>query len=109
MYNSSLSDKTKYSDFPVFKSSLFPDYNTEGAKLYDVGGRKTPKIEADEAEISKNLQKEEDLLGETDRLLARLGIKFETEFKSILNFDEDGSEDIKSGDDLKENNSDENK
>lgn len=107
LYNSNLSDKTKYSDFPVFKSSLFPDYNTEGAKLYDVGGRKTPKIEADEAEISKNLQKEEDLLGETDRLLARLGIKFETEFKSILNFDEDGSEDIKSGDDLKENNSDE--
>ncbi len=95
--------KEKHLDFPVFKSSLFPDYNTEGAKMYAVGESKTPHIEAEEAKISENLQKEEDLLGETDRLLARLGIKFETEFKSILNFDEDGSGDISSDDNPEEN------
>ena len=101
-----VSSKDKYLDFPVFKSSLFPDYNTEGAKMYAVGESKTPHIEAEEAKISENLQKEEDLLGETDRLLARLGIKFETEFKSILNFDEDGSGDISSDDNPEENSSD---
>ena len=90
------SEKTRYADFPVFKSSLFPDYNTDGAKLYDVGNGKNPKIEeqieTEEAKITKNLQKEEDLIGETDRLLARLGIRFQTEFKSILDFSEDDAE-----------------
>ena len=90
------SEKTRYADFPVFKSSLFPDYNTDGAKLYDVGNGKNPKIEeqieTEEAKITENLQKEEDLIGETDRLLARLGIRFQTEFKSILDFSEDDAE-----------------
>lgn len=90
-------EKPKNNGFPVFKSSLFPDYNTENAALYDLSAEKdiNAEIEADEAKISESLKKEEDLIGETDRLLARLGIKFNTEFNSILNFDdEDKEEDV---------------
>lgn len=88
-------EKPKNNGFPVFKSSLFPDYNTENAALYDLSAEKdiNAEIEADEAKISESLKKEEDLIGETDRLLARLGIKFNTEFKSILNFDDEDKED----------------
>ena len=88
-------EHTKRADFPVFKSSLFPDYNTEGAKMYDVKDNKIAHIETEERKISENLQKEEDLIGETDRLLARLGIKLETEFKSILDFGDTGEADEK--------------
>ena len=89
-------ENTKRADFPVFKSSLFPDYNTEGAKMYDVKENKIAHhIETEERKISENLQKEEDLIGETDRLLARLGIKLETEFKSILDFDDTDEADEK--------------
>lgn len=76
-------------DFPIFKSSLFPDYNTENAFLYDIHDTKKADIAEDEIKINENLKKEEDLIGETDRLLARLGIKFNTEFKSILEFEDD--------------------
>lgn len=88
-------EKPKNNGFPVFKSSLFPDYNTENAVLYDLSAEKdiNAEIEADEAKISESLKKEEDLIGETDRLLARLGIKFNTEFNSILNFDDEDKED----------------
>lgn len=48
--------------------------------------------EEEEEKISENLKKEEELIGETDRLLARLGIKLGTEFNSILDFDDDDSE-----------------
>ena len=51
------------------------------------------QIETEEAKITENLQKEEDLIGETDRLLARLGIRFQTEFKSILDFGAEGDKD----------------
>lgn len=87
-------EKPKNNGFPVFKSSLFPDYNTENAALYDLSAEKdiNAEIEADEAKISESLKKEEDLIGETDRLLARLGIKFNTEFNSILNFDDEDKE-----------------
>ena len=90
-YRRYISEKTKNADFPVFKSSLFPDYNTDGAALYDIQPDKDVNaiINEDEAKIHENLKKEEDLIGETDRLLARLGIKFNTEFKSILDFDDD--------------------
>ena len=91
-------EHTKRADFPVFKSSLFPDYNTEGAKMYDVKDNKIAHIETEERKISENLQKEEDLIGETDRLLARLGIKLETEFKSILDFGDTGEADEKDAD-----------
>ena len=77
-------------DFPIFKSSLFPDYNTENAFLYDIHDTKKADTAEDEIKINENLKKEEDLIGETDRLLARLGIKFNAEFKSILEFDDDG-------------------
>lgn len=88
-------EKPKNNGFPVFKSSLFPDYNTENAALYDLSAEKdiNAEIEADEAKISESLKKEEDLIGETDRLLARLGIKFNTDFNSILNFDDEDKED----------------
>ena len=88
-------EKPKNNGFPVFKSSLFPDYNTENAALYDLSAEKdiNAEIEADEAKISESLKKEEDLIGETDRLLARLGIKFNTEFNYILNFDDEDKED----------------
>lgn len=77
-------------DFPVFKSSLFPDYNTDGAVMYDLrGSDKAKEIEKEEVKITENLRKEEDLISETDRLLARLGIKFNTEFNSILDFSDD--------------------
>lgn len=90
-YRRYISEKTKNADFPVFKSSLFPDYNTDGAALYDIQPDKDVNaiINEDEAKIHENLKKEEDLIGEADRLLARLGIKFNTEFKSILDFDDD--------------------
>ncbi len=95
-------ENTKRAEFPVFKSSLFPDYNTEGAKMYDVKENKIAHhIETEERKISENLQKEEDLIGETDRLLARLGIKLETEFKSILDFgdtDEADEKDVDNAD-----------
>lgn len=97
-------EKPKNNGFPVFKSSLFPDYNTENAVLYDLSAEKdiNAEIEADEAKISESLKKEEDLIGETDRLLARLGIKFNTEFNSILNFDdEDKEEDVAAPDEEK--------
>lgn len=97
-------EKPKNNGFPVFKSSLFPDYNTENAALYDLSAEKdiNAEIEADEAKISESLKKEEDLIGETDRLLARLGIKFNTEFNSILNFDdEDKEEDVTAPDEEK--------
>lgn len=88
-------EKPKNNGFPVFKSSLFPDYNTENAALYDLSAEKdiNAEIEADEAKILESLKEEEDLIGETDRLLARLGIKFNTEFNSILNFDDEDKED----------------
>ena len=77
-------------DFPVFKSSLFPDYNTDGAVMYDLrGSDKAKEIEKEEVKITENLRKEEALISETDRLLARLGIKFNTEFNSILDFSDD--------------------
>lgn len=90
-YRRYVSEKTKNAEFPVFKSSLFPDYNTDGAVLYDIKADKDVNavIDKNEAKIHENLKKEEDLIGETDRLLARLGIKFNAEFKSILDFDDD--------------------
>ena len=90
-YRRYVSEKTKNAEFPVFKSSLFPDYNTDGAVLYDIKADKDVNavIDKNEAKIHENLKKEEDLIGETDRLLARLGIKFNAEFKSILEFDDD--------------------
>lgn len=81
--------KEHKSEYPIFKSTLFPDYNTENAFLYDIHDTKKADIAEDEIKINENLKKEEDLIGETDRLLARLGIKFNTEFKSILEFDDD--------------------
>ena len=55
-------EKPKNNGFPVFKSSLFPDYNTENAALYDLSAEKdiNAEIEADEAKISESLKKEED-------------------------------------------------
>ena len=90
-YRRYVSEKTKNAEFPVFKSSLFPDYNTDGAVFYDIKADKDVNavIDKNEAKIHENLKKEEDLIGETDRLLARLGIKFNAEFKSILDFDDD--------------------
>lgn len=90
-YRRYVSEKTKNAEFPVFKSSLFPDYNTDRAVLYDIKADKDVNavIDKNEAKIHENLKKEEDLIGETDRLLARLGIKFNAEFKSILDFDDD--------------------
>ncbi len=90
-YRRYVSEKTKNAEFPVFKSSLFPDYNTDGAVLYDIKADKDVNavIDKNEAKIHENLKKEEDLIGEIDRLLARLGIKFNAEFKSILDFDDD--------------------
>lgn len=90
-YRRYVSEKTKNAEFPVFRSSLFPDYNTDGAVFYDIKADKDVNavIDKNEAKIHENLKKEEDLIGETDRLLARLGIKFNAEFKSILDFDDD--------------------
>ena len=92
-YRRYVSEKTKNAEFPVFRSSLFPDYNTDGAVFYDIKADKDVNavIDKNEAKIHENLKKEEDLIGETDRLLARLGIKFNAEFKSILDFDDDGT------------------
>ena len=52
-------EKPKNNGFPVFKSSLFPDYNTENAALYDLSAEKdiNAEIEADEAKISERDRK----------------------------------------------------
>lgn len=85
----------KDKEFPVFKSSLFPDYNTDNAQLYDIKRDSgSSLIDEKEAEINENLKKEEDLLSETDKLLARLGIKLNTEFNSIFDFNEEDNANV---------------
>ena len=66
-------------DFPVFKSSLFPDYNNEEAPVFEEKVVHKGIDEKKEEEIRNNLKEEEQLLHETDLLLARLGIELGTD------------------------------
>ena len=67
-------NKEKKLDFPVFKSSLFPNYHND-----------TPKVENNFNEImndsmtkiDENFEKEAKLMRETEELLASLGISFD--------------------------------
>lgn len=79
-------------DFPVFKTSLFPDYNRDEPPVIQPSSK--PKVEIDEEKINENLKKEEDLLNETDKLLARLGIELGTNYSSRIStfYDEDDDE-----------------
>lgn len=79
-------------DFPVFKTSLFPDYNRDEPPVIDHESK--PKVEIDEKKIHENLKKEEDLLNETDRLLARLGIELGTDYKPGISVFHDEEDDL---------------
>ncbi len=75
-------------DFPVFKTSLFPDYNRDNPPVYTPPKKTVDDEVSDEQEkIKENLKKEEDLLSETDRLLARLGIELGTDYHSDVDFE----------------------
>lgn len=69
-------------EFPVFRSELFPEYNSDDKN----GGNKVfnpddIKLE-DQEKIDEHLAEEEALLKETDELLARLGIELGTKYYS---------------------------
>lgn len=69
-------------EFPIFRSELFPEYNSDDK----IGGNKVfnpddIKLENQE-KIDEHLAKEEELLKETDELLARLGIELGTKYYS---------------------------
>ncbi len=79
--------KTVKNDFPVFKSSLFPDYNRDEPP---VTVRKKEKnneeFEKADKQMEENLKKEEQLISETDELLARLGIELGTKYSGNTDF-----------------------
>jgi hypothetical protein len=80
-------------DFPVFRSSLFPDYNRDNPPvLSEPTERKAASIEKNE-KAQENLDKEEQLLHETDMLLARLGIELGTDLLGKSSIVPDTSDD----------------
>ena len=60
-------------DFPTFRSSLFPDYNSDKPPVVEHVKHEDIQEEYDQ-KMAENLKKEEALISETDELLARLGI-----------------------------------
>ncbi len=61
-------------DFPVFRSSLFPDYNRDDYPKPEPVQSKTVEMDLEEEKFQENLKKEEALLSQADKLLAELGI-----------------------------------
>ena len=88
-------------DFPVFKTSLFPDYNRDNPPVYTPSKKKVDEVNSEQEKIKENLKKEEDLLSETDRLLARLGIELGTDYHSGVDFKEQSYDSIKSYDNVR--------
>jgi hypothetical protein len=72
-------------DFPVFRTSLFPDYNSGKSYMEEPVSSNIDKI-IEESHSSENLKKEQELINQTDELLARLGIELGTKYSSNTDF-----------------------
>ena len=72
-------------DFPTFRSSLFPDYNSDKPPVVEHVQHEDIQEEYNQ-KMSENLKKEEALISETDELLARLGIELGTKYASNTDY-----------------------
>ena len=72
-------------DFPTFRSSLFPDYNSDKPPVVEHVKHEDIQEEYNQR-MSENLKKEEALISETDELLARLGIELGTKYASNTDY-----------------------
>ena len=72
-------------DFPTFRSSLFPDYNSDKPPVVEHVKHEDIQEEYNQ-KMSENLKKEEALISETDELLARLGIELGTKYASNTDY-----------------------
>lgn len=73
-------------DFPIFRSSLFPDYNSDKPPVVEpIKETVDMKTEYDR-KMSDNLEKEEQLINQADELLARLGIELGTKYASNTDY-----------------------
>ena len=72
-------------DFPTFRSSLFPDYNSDKPPVVEQVKHEDIQEEYDQ-KMAENLKKEEALISETDELLARLGIELGTKYASNTDY-----------------------
>ena len=73
-------------DFPIFRSSLFPDYNSDKPPVVEPI-KETVDMKAEyDRKMSDNLEKEEQLINQADELLARLGIELGTKYASNTDY-----------------------
>ena len=73
-------------DFPIFRSSLFPDYNSDKPPVVELM-KETVDMKAEyDRKMSDNLEKEEQLINQADELLARLGIELGTKYASNTDY-----------------------
>ena len=72
-------------DFPTFRSSLFPDYNSDKPPVVEHVKHEDIQEEYDQ-KMAENLKKEEALISEIDELLARLGIELGTKYASNTDY-----------------------
>ena len=72
-------------DFPTFRSSLFPDYNSDKPPVVEHVKHEDIQEEYDQ-KMAENLKKEAALISETDELLARLGIELGTKYASNTDY-----------------------
>lgn len=81
------SEKTAHRrDFPIFRSSLFPDYNSDKPPVVELM-KETVDMKAEyDRKMSDNLEKEEQLINQADELLARLGIELGTKYASNTDY-----------------------
>lgn len=73
-------------DFPVFRSSLFPDYNSGQPPVVEHVKHDVDMQEEYDLKMADNLKKEEALISETDELLARLGIELGTKYAANTDY-----------------------
>ncbi len=73
-------------DFPVFRSSLFPDYNSGQPPVIEHVKHDVDMQEEYDSKMADNLKKEEALISETDELLARLGIELGTKYAANTDY-----------------------
>ena len=73
-------------NFPIFRSSLFPDYNSDKPPVIE-SIKETVDMKAEyDRKMSDNLEKEEQLINQADELLARLGIELGTKYASNTDY-----------------------
>ncbi len=81
-----LEPKKNTLDFPVFRSSLFPDYNSGQPPVIEHVKHDVDMQEEYDSKMADNLKKEEALISETDELLARLGIELGTKYAANTDY-----------------------